>query len=167
VALAADRFGHLNAAAQVADIAHFAPFREVTDASWQRILDVNLKGAWYLVQEAGRAMVRQGTRGAIVVTSSTNAFQPEAGGLAYNTSKSGQVAVMRTAAMKLAAAAGDHPSSVSMVERACGRSLASARQQLGSDRTEIAWEEGWSMDFELAVEDALGGVRAIEVGRPP
>jgi 3-oxoacyl-[acyl-carrier protein] reductase len=46
-------------------------------------------------------MMSAGTRGAIVVTASTNAFQPEAGGLAYNTSKSGQVAVMHTAALEL------------------------------------------------------------------
>jgi NAD(P)-dependent dehydrogenase (short-subunit alcohol dehydrogenase family) len=102
VELAVERFGHLDVAVQVAGIADFVPFLEVTDESWNRILDVNLKGTWYLVQEAARAMVRQGARGAIAVTSSTNAFQPEAGGLAYNTSKSGQVAVMHTAALELA-----------------------------------------------------------------
>ena len=101
VELAVERFGHLDAAVQVAGIADFLPFLEVTDDSWEKILGVNLKGTWYLVQEAGRAMVRSGTRGAIVVTSSTNAFQPEAGGLCYNTSKSGQVAVMHTAALEL------------------------------------------------------------------
>jgi NAD(P)-dependent dehydrogenase (short-subunit alcohol dehydrogenase family) len=99
--LAIERFGHLDVAVQVAGIADFMPFLEVTDASWDRILDVNLRGTWYLVQEAGRAMVKQGTRGAIAITSSTNAFQPEAGGLCYNTSKSGQVAVMHTAALEL------------------------------------------------------------------
>ncbi|TMD16965.1 MAG: SDR family oxidoreductase [Chloroflexi bacterium] len=101
VELAIERFGHLDAAVQVAGIADFVPFLEFTDESWDRILDVNLRGTWYLVQEAGRAMVRGGSHGAIVVTSSTNAFQPEAGGLGYNTSKSGQVAVMHTAALEL------------------------------------------------------------------
>lgn len=101
VELAITRYAHLDAAVQVAGIADFIPFLEVTDASWDRILDVNLRGTWYLVQEAGRAMVRQGIRGAIAITASTNAFQPEAGGLCYNTSKSGQVAVMHTAALEL------------------------------------------------------------------
>lgn len=101
VEVAVARFGHLDAAVQVAGIADFVPFLDVTDQSWDRILDVNLRGTWYLVQEAARAMVRQGTGGAIVVTASTNAFQPEAGGLCYNTSKSGQVAVMHTAAIEL------------------------------------------------------------------
>jgi 3-oxoacyl-[acyl-carrier protein] reductase len=102
VELASTRFGHLDIAVQVAGIADFVPFLDVTDESWNWILDVNLKGTWYLVQEAARVMVQQGTRGAIAITASTNAFQPEAGGLAYNTSKSGQVAIMRTAALELA-----------------------------------------------------------------
>src|SRR4029077_9845355 len=101
VELAVERFGHLDAAVQVAGIADFVPFLEFKDESWDRILNVNLRGTWYLVQEAGRAMMRAGTRAAILVPSSTNAFQPEAGGLAYNTSKSGQVAVMHTAALEL------------------------------------------------------------------
>ncbi len=101
VELAVERYGHVDAAVQVAGIADFVPFLEFTDESWDRILNVNLRGSWYLAQEAGRVMVRSGTRGAIVLTASTNAFQPEAGGLAYNTSKSGQVAVMHTAALEL------------------------------------------------------------------
>ena len=48
-------------------------------------------------------MVREGHGGSIVVVSSTNAFQPEQEGLFYNTAKSGQVAIIRTAAMELAA----------------------------------------------------------------
>ena len=101
VELVVAHYGHLDVAVQVAGIADFIPFLEVTDASWDRILNVNLRGTWYLVQEAARAMVRLGVRGAIAITASTNAFQPEAGGLCYNTSKSGQVAVMHTAALEL------------------------------------------------------------------
>jgi NAD(P)-dependent dehydrogenase (short-subunit alcohol dehydrogenase family) len=96
-----DRFGQLDAAVQVAGVGDSTPFLEVTDETWDRVIDVNLTGTWYLVQEAGRAMIRQGIAGAIVVTTSTNAFQPEAGGLCYNTSKSGQIAVMRTSALEL------------------------------------------------------------------
>ena len=101
VDLAVKSFGRVDAAVQVAGIADFVPFLEFTDRSWDRILDVNLRGAWYLAQEAARVMVRDGVKGAIVLTASTNAFQPEAGGLAYNTSKAGIVAVMQTAALEL------------------------------------------------------------------
>jgi NAD(P)-dependent dehydrogenase (short-subunit alcohol dehydrogenase family) len=102
VDLAVDQFGGLDVAVQVAGIADFIPFLDYPDETWNRIIDVNLKGTWYLVQEAARVMVRQGRGGAIAITASTNAFQPEAEGLAYNTSKAGQVAVMRTAALELA-----------------------------------------------------------------
>jgi NAD(P)-dependent dehydrogenase (short-subunit alcohol dehydrogenase family) len=102
LAVAVERFGHLDVAVQVAGIATFVPFLEFGDEQWRRTLEVNLNGTFYLAQEAGRLMVRQGTGGAIAITSSTNAFQPEAGGLAYNASKSAQVAVMRTAAIELA-----------------------------------------------------------------
>ena len=59
-------------------------------------------GTWLSVQESARQMVREGHGGSIVVVSSTNAFQPQRTGTFYNTAKSGQVAVMHTAAMELA-----------------------------------------------------------------
>src|SRR5205823_5661453 len=55
VDLALKSFGHLHAAVQVAGIADFVPFVDFTDVSWDRILNVNLRGAWYLAQEAARA----------------------------------------------------------------------------------------------------------------
>lgn len=96
------RFGRLDVMVQVAGIADFAPFLDVTDESWDAIIDINLRGSWLAVQEAGRQMIAAGHGGAIVLTSSTNAFQPEEHGLVYNTSKAGQVAVMKTAAMEFA-----------------------------------------------------------------
>jgi NAD(P)-dependent dehydrogenase (short-subunit alcohol dehydrogenase family) len=85
-----------------AGIADFVPFLEGTDEAWDQQIGIDLKGTWLSVQESARQMVREGHGGAIVVVSSTNAFQPEQQGLFYNTSKSGQVAIMRTAAMELA-----------------------------------------------------------------
>ncbi len=99
---AVSRFGRVDVAVQVAGIAEFEPFLGYPDELWRRTLEINLNGTLYLVQEAARVMVAQGDGGAIAVTSSTNAYQPEAGGLGYNTSKSAQVAVMRTAALELA-----------------------------------------------------------------
>jgi NAD(P)-dependent dehydrogenase (short-subunit alcohol dehydrogenase family) len=85
-----------------AGIAEFGPFLEGTDGDWQRHIDIDLRGTWLAVQESAREMVREGHGGAIVIVSSTNAFQPQRTGLFYNTAKSGQVAVMQTAAMELA-----------------------------------------------------------------
>ena len=84
-----------------AGIADFVPFLEGTDESWDQQIGIDLKGTWLALQEAARQMVKEGHGGAMVVVSSTNAYQPEQEGVFYNTSKSGQVAVMHTAAMEL------------------------------------------------------------------
>jgi NAD(P)-dependent dehydrogenase (short-subunit alcohol dehydrogenase family) len=79
-----------------------APFLDLTDELWDRILGVNLRGAFFGVRAAGRAMRAFGNGGRIVVTSSTNAFWMETHLAAYNASKAGVLAMARTAAMELA-----------------------------------------------------------------
>jgi NAD(P)-dependent dehydrogenase (short-subunit alcohol dehydrogenase family) len=101
VATCLERFGRLDVMVAHAGIADAAPLLEIDDASWQRIMDVNLKGVFLCTQEAGRVMARSGG-GAIVVTASTNAFQVESNLAHYNTSKGGVVAFVRSAAIDLA-----------------------------------------------------------------
>jgi NAD(P)-dependent dehydrogenase (short-subunit alcohol dehydrogenase family) len=76
-------------------------FLEIDDATWQRIIETNLTGTFYCVQEAARVMAVEG-RGAIVVTSSTNAFYVESTLAHYNASKGGIDALIRSAALELA-----------------------------------------------------------------
>jgi NAD(P)-dependent dehydrogenase (short-subunit alcohol dehydrogenase family) len=97
-----DAFGRHDYMVANAGIADFVPFLEGTDESWDQQIGIDLKGTWLSVQESAREMVREGHGGAIVIVSSTNAYQPEQEGVFYNTSKSGQVAIMHTAAMELA-----------------------------------------------------------------
>jgi len=95
------QFGRLDVMVAHAGIADAAPLLEIEDASWQRIIDVNLTGVFLCTQEAGRVMSRTGG-GAIVVTASTNAFWVESNLAHYNTSKGGVVAFVRSAAIDLA-----------------------------------------------------------------
>ncbi len=97
---ALDRFGRLDVFAANAGIADGEPFLEITDRSWQRIIDVNITGTFHCVQEAARAMVPNG-KGAIVCTSSTNAWYVEKNLAHYNTSKGGVHALVRSAAIDL------------------------------------------------------------------
>jgi NAD(P)-dependent dehydrogenase (short-subunit alcohol dehydrogenase family) len=97
-----DAFGRHDIMVANAGIADFVPFLEGTDESWDQQIGIDLKGTWLSAQESAREMVREGHGGAIAIVSSTNAFQPEQEGVFYNTSKSGQVAIMHTAAMELA-----------------------------------------------------------------
>jgi 3-oxoacyl-[acyl-carrier protein] reductase len=100
VARAVERFGRLDILAANAGIADGEPFLEINDASWRRIIDVNLNGTFYCIQEAARAMVQSGG-GAIVATASTNAFWVESGMAHYNASKGAIVALVKSAALDL------------------------------------------------------------------
>jgi NAD(P)-dependent dehydrogenase (short-subunit alcohol dehydrogenase family) len=101
VHVAVERFGRLDVLAANAAIADADPFLEIEDRSWLRIIDVNVNGAFYCIQEAARAMTRTGG-GAIVVTSSTNSWFVESNLAHYNASKGAVIALMRSAALDLA-----------------------------------------------------------------
>ena len=77
-----------------------ADFCEVTAAEWERIVSVNLTGAFHTVQAAARLM-KPRRSGAIVLTASTNSFDGEARLAAYNASKAGLLGLVHTAANEL------------------------------------------------------------------
>jgi NAD(P)-dependent dehydrogenase (short-subunit alcohol dehydrogenase family) len=83
-----------------AGIASEADFCELTAAEWERIVAVNLTGAFHTVQAAARRM-KPRRSGAIVLTASTNSFDGEARLAAYNASKAGLLGLVRTAANEL------------------------------------------------------------------
>jgi NAD(P)-dependent dehydrogenase (short-subunit alcohol dehydrogenase family) len=101
VARCSEAFGRHDYMVANAGIADFVPFLEGSDEAWDQQIGIDLRGTWLSVQESARQMVKEDHGGAIVVVSSTNAYQPEQEGVFYNTSKSGQVAIMHTAAMEL------------------------------------------------------------------
>jgi 3-oxoacyl-[acyl-carrier protein] reductase len=98
---AVETFGRLDVFMANAGISRPTPFLDTTDELWDRILAINLRGAFIGVQTAARAMLALGS-GRIVVTASTNAFWMETDLAAYNASKAGLLAMVRTAAMELA-----------------------------------------------------------------
>ena len=101
VVRAVERFQALDVVAANAGIAAGQSFLDIDDATWDRILAVNLNGTFYTVQESAKVMTMQG-RGSIVVTSSTNGFYVETNLAHYNASKGGIDALVRSAALELA-----------------------------------------------------------------
>jgi gluconate 5-dehydrogenase len=79
---------------------------DVPLAGWQKVLDVNLTGAFLFAQAVGRELIRQGDGGKIINIASVTAFQgapPEAmNALPYNVSKGGLVAMTIDLAVKWA-----------------------------------------------------------------
>ncbi len=105
VAETADMFGGLdvlvnNAALTAMSRIGFAPVLEMDTAEWQRVLGVNLSGAFYASRAAGRIM-RDAGRGAIVNISSVHAHMPHALTPHYDATKAALEALTRNMALAL------------------------------------------------------------------
>ena len=79
-----------------------ARFLDLTEAEWDRVQEVNLKGAFRCAQAAARAMAETGRGGSIVNLSSLAAFRPSARGAHYAAAKAGLIGLTRAAALELA-----------------------------------------------------------------
>ena len=94
-----DRFGRLDAVANVAAIYPIAKALDVTEDFWDRILSIDLRGVFFCCQEAIRLMVAQGS-GAVVNVASGAAFRPVDGQAAYTAAKAGLVGMTRVMALE-------------------------------------------------------------------
>lgn len=84
-----------------AGICPVTPFLKIRKEEWQRVLDVNLTGAFYVAQAVCRYMaVRK--KGSVLNMSSKNGLDGEFGHSHYNSSKAGLVLLTKTMAIELA-----------------------------------------------------------------
>lgn len=70
--------------------------------SWRRLLDVGLTGAFVVTQHAARAMLEQGSGGAIINLSSVGGLAPYPGAGAYSTCKAALIMFSKQAALEWA-----------------------------------------------------------------
>jgi NAD(P)-dependent dehydrogenase (short-subunit alcohol dehydrogenase family) len=94
--------GPLDIVASNAGVADWQPFVEITEASFDRIVGVNLTGAFNVGQAAGRAMVARGCGGRIVFTSSVHVQMPFPTMAVYGATKQGVRALSEAMAIELA-----------------------------------------------------------------
>ncbi len=101
VETAGTRMGGVDVLINNAGVAWREPFLDITPDSWDRMLNVNLRGMFLVAHAVARQLVDQGRGGVIVNMSSTNGLGGEAGFAHYNASKAGVLLLTKTMAVEL------------------------------------------------------------------
>src|SRR6059058_3444432 len=94
-------WGRIDVAVTNAAVEPIVPFLELSEATWDRIIDVNLKGTFLVAQAAARRMARR-RRGVIITLSSVNAEVARPESAAYAASKGGIRQLTTASAIALA-----------------------------------------------------------------
>ncbi|HXM63835.1 MAG TPA: glucose 1-dehydrogenase [Terriglobales bacterium] len=96
------RFGRLDVLVNNAGIDVIMPAEQLTDDSWEQVLNVNLKGYFICSQIAARQMLAQGSGGSIINNSSICSLVGVRGLTAYSAAKGGVNQLTRVMAVEWA-----------------------------------------------------------------
>ena len=99
---AVERHGGIDIVCSNAGVFPAARLGEMSDADWDRVLDINLKGTFLTVNACLEALKARGTGRVIVTSSITGPITGYPGWSHYAASKAGQLGFVRTAAIELA-----------------------------------------------------------------
>jgi 2-deoxy-D-gluconate 3-dehydrogenase len=102
IQFAAERFGDLNILVNNAGIYSFRPSLDMTEALWDRTIDINLKGVMFFSKAAAAYMIKKKQGGKIINIASIDAFHPTGNLPHYDASKGGVVALTKALAQELA-----------------------------------------------------------------
>lgn len=97
---AVEKFGSIDLLVLNAGIWEGAPIEEMSEETWNRVLNTNLKAAWAMTKACVPAMKRQPS-GSIVLVSSTAGQRGEANYSNYAASKGGQISFTKALASEL------------------------------------------------------------------
>jgi 3-oxoacyl-[acyl-carrier protein] reductase len=131
---AVESFGHLSMVVAGAGITLFGDFFTYSPEDFQRVMDVNLKGAFFLVQAAAGHMRSQGSGGSIVLLSSVTGHQAHRRLAAYGMTKAALEMMAKSLVIDLS------PCGITINAVAPGATL--------TERTtteEPAYEKAWSL----------------------
>lgn len=96
------RFGRVDVLVNNAGILRDKSLLNLSEAEWDAVVDVHMKGTFLCTRAFARAMKQQGTGGAIVNTTSLAGLMGNFGQTNYSAAKAGIYAMTRTWAMELA-----------------------------------------------------------------
>ncbi|WP_072802210.1 SDR family NAD(P)-dependent oxidoreductase [Rhodococcoides yunnanense] len=95
-------FGSVDGLANVAAVHRGGSFLDTTVSDWDTVEQINHRAVFFLSQAVAKAIIEQGSQGAIVNVASGAAFRPVPDQSAYSGSKGGVVALTRSLAGELA-----------------------------------------------------------------
>ncbi|CAN5765900.1 SDR family oxidoreductase [soil metagenome] len=101
VAVASDTFGRLDVVVNNASLFERTPVLDITEAEWDRVLAVNLKGP-FLLSQAAAPLLRDGGGGVIINLLDLSAFQPWPSFAHHAVSKAGLLHLTKVLARALA-----------------------------------------------------------------
>jgi glucose 1-dehydrogenase len=101
VQTAVDAFGRLDVLVNNAGIETRTSILDTTEDDYQKVLDINLKSAFFGTQFAAKQFIAQGTSGLVLNISSVHEDWPMPGNVAYCVSKGGTRMLTRTAGVEL------------------------------------------------------------------
>jgi glucose 1-dehydrogenase len=102
IAAAVDAFGRLDIMVNNAGIESRTSILDTTEAQYERVMDINLKSAFFGTQLAAKQMIAQGGGGQIINVTSVHEDWPMPGNTPYCLSKGGMRMLTRTAGVELA-----------------------------------------------------------------
>src|ERR1700744_2227723 len=100
---AVKEFGRVDVMVNNAGVETRTSILDTTEQQYDKVLDINLKSAFFGTQHAARQMIKQGGGGRIINITSVHEDWPMPGNTAYCLAKGGMRMLTRTAATELAA----------------------------------------------------------------
>jgi glucose 1-dehydrogenase len=101
VDLAVDTFGQLDIMVNNAGVETRSSILDTTEEQYEKVMEINLKSAFFGTQIAAKQMIKQGTGGRIINVTSVHEDWPMPGNTPYCLSKGGMRMLTRTAGVEL------------------------------------------------------------------
>jgi NAD(P)-dependent dehydrogenase (short-subunit alcohol dehydrogenase family) len=102
VAAAMEKFGHIDILVNNAGILHGTPIVDITEEEWDRIMDVNLKGMFFMSQKAIIEFKKNGGGKIVNISSLAGRMGGYANGLGYTATKAAMIGLTYGMARRVA-----------------------------------------------------------------